>query len=88
MDSIASRARRATDAPSEPYLRADWTIEEAGETLAENTGVGLEDWTALARLFIERLGPDKVSYASGAQESATAAPAPGWQVLRRARAVC
>jgi hypothetical protein len=34
--------------------------------LGENTGVGREDWTALARLFIERLGPDKVSYAAGA----------------------
>jgi hypothetical protein len=50
----------------EPYLRSDWTIEEAGESLAENTGVGLEAWTALARLFIEWLGPDKVSYAAGA----------------------
>jgi hypothetical protein len=50
----------------EPYLRSDWTIEEAGESLGETPRVGLEDWTALARLFIERLGPDKVSYAAGA----------------------
>jgi hypothetical protein len=48
----------------EPYLRSDWTIEEAGESLADNTGVGLDAWTELARLFIERLGPDKVSYAA------------------------
>jgi hypothetical protein len=47
----------------EPYLRSDWT-EEAGESLADNTGVGLEDWTELARLFIERLGTDTVSYAA------------------------
>jgi hypothetical protein len=50
----------------EPYLRSDWTIEEAGESLAENTGVGLEAWMELARLFVERLGPDNVSYAAGA----------------------
>ena len=49
------------------YLRSDWTIEEAGDSLAENTGVGLVAWTELARLFVERLGPDKVSYgAAGA----------------------
>lgn len=47
----------------EPYLRSDWTIEEAGESLADNTGVGLEGWTDLARLFIERLGPEKVVHA-------------------------
>jgi len=50
----------------EPYLRSNWTIEEAGESLAENTGVGLEAWLELARLFVERLGQDKVSYAAGA----------------------
>ena len=48
----------------EPYLRSDWTIEEAGESLADNTGVGLDAWTELARVFVERLGPDKVSYAA------------------------
>jgi hypothetical protein len=48
----------------EPDLRSDWTIEEAGESLADNTGVGLDAWTELARVFVERLGPDKVSYAA------------------------
>lgn len=40
----------------EPYLRQDWPIEEAAESVGEDYGVNLSGWTALAGSWLTDMG--------------------------------
>jgi hypothetical protein len=44
----------------EPILEWGDTVEEAGELLAENSGLPFSEWIALAKAFTDHLGADNV----------------------------
>ncbi len=49
-----------------PYLTVDgWTIDDAAELLQGSCGVPVQDWTDLAKLFVEDLGEGNVDKATG-----------------------
>ncbi|MGB6161548.1 MAG: hypothetical protein WCF33_21580 [Pseudonocardiaceae bacterium] len=56
-------AEWSSDHMYQPYLREDWEVEEASESLESWTGVPLRGWVELARAFVEDLGEAKIWHA-------------------------
>jgi hypothetical protein len=44
----------------EPQLLVDWPVEEAGDAMAEESGVAFAQWVELAEAFVGEFGEDEV----------------------------
>ncbi|MBN9799255.1 hypothetical protein DMP15_18595 [Pseudonocardia sp. UM4_GMWB1] len=49
----------------EPVQRADWSVEEDGEVLGENSGIPFAQWVALAEAIVAELKDDQVRRRDG-----------------------